>query len=245
MRLVGFQGPDTTVQLDAVHLLEMPVGIGHPVQISDIQGCNSPVPAICTVDAGLRIHQEAVHLAAGLDDRNDIVHDIVQAEIVISADVGAMRRIQVHPELLLADRRPDKVQFRMEGEAGARAEVELLLRRCLRLRFELHVIGPEFVGALERLLEHGIVEIQIEPRHRIRHRHLLGGLVDGRGATFVGVRHLHGGIEVLSKGQGGHRRREGRREDMLSHLASSKVSGVSVLPGRGSRPPGRTACNRT
>ena len=221
VHFVRRQGADAGLGLETAHLLVMIGVIGHPVAEAEVQGGQTAVPVEDTVDAGLRIGQVALHLIPGLDHRRDAVLGRAQGEIVVPPEIGLVGGIDTHPVLLLLDRRKDEVQLGMEGKAGAGAEIELLRRGRLGRGLELHVVGRELIGALIGLLEHGIVEIQVEPGHGIRHRHLLRRLGDGGGAALVGVRDLHGRIEVLSIGQGGHRRRKGRREDMLSHVRAT------------------------
>ena len=114
-----------------------------------------------------------------------------------------MPRIHIHLECIVHHGSPHhvKIRHRTQGhrpETGTRLQIKRLTRRRPLNRLHVSNIRLELICAFVRIFEHRIIEIQIEPEHRIRHSHLDGRFMHLYELALVSLVHLNGRIEILS-----------------------------------------------
>ncbi len=221
-------GPDLYVQ-GVVHLVQNGIAenregvLGADAQVAGIEAHLSPVPAVAAVHPGANqqvaagegfalvafqvVHGSGYPVTLGLD-RPPI------------AEEAAHRAVQAHLEGSVQDGTEDDIGLGTEGITGTGPDIEFVPREAFALRFHVHQIRAEFVGALVGIPEDGVVEVRIEPEQGVRHVHRNGSLVDIQVLAFVGAGHLYGRIQVLGP-EGGAGTQGGHRQDIsLVHHCS-------------------------
>ena len=161
------------------------------------------VPAVITVPGdGIGAVDDAV-LSLG--------HDVV-----VFAEVALEVIVKAYSEFSLDVRRKHQLAFGMEGIARPGTQEEPAVVADGGVRLHLDTVRRELVGALVRVVEHGVVEVPVELQQGVRDGHLDVLFLNLHGLSLVVVGDLDRRVEVL----GAERRagQQGRSKyDIASH----------------------------
>ena len=144
--------------------------------------------------------------------------EVITPVVFICSAVTAKVLIKVQREPPSEPRGNHSRQHRMQTVAGPGIEVEVWTLDRPVVRDEHHIVGCEVVGPLVRLVEHLIVEIEVEAGKGIRNGRLQ--------LKFVGIRHLghkvfgnlNGRVIVLALRQSeGENQDRSRNQSAVSH----------------------------
>ena len=115
--------------------------------------------------------------------------------VPVVAEIGTVAGIEVQEELPSGNGRRGEIEHWMHRIAGTGTQVELVAREIVCLRLHVHQVRREVVASLVGILEHGIVEVQVETQERVRDGHLYCRLRHAETA-FVLVGDFHGGVDL-------------------------------------------------
>ena len=136
-------------------------------------------------------------------------------DVVVLAEISLEVVVNAYSEFALDVRRKDQLGLGMKGIASPGTQEEPAVVADGGVRFHLDTVRRELVGALVRVVEHGVVEVPVELQQGVRDGHLYFLFLNLHGLSLVVVRDLDRRVEVL-----GAQRRAGQQGRSKDYIAS-------------------------